>query len=109
MLPSLNRVLLRGQTKRIPAHRMQNVETAHSFVARDNVCRGVAFGVTDMQPGPTRVREHIEHVELWLLGIEPFLARIGRVKRLALVPDGLPLWLNLVEWIRSAAIATHHK
>src|SRR6266481_1791231 len=103
MLASLNRILLCRQTECVPAHRMQNVEAAHAFVSRDDVCRGVAFGVADVQPGPARVREHIEHVELWLLRIEPFLAGIGRVKKLALVPDGLPLRLDLIEWIRSAA------
>jgi hypothetical protein len=61
----------------------------------------------NVQPRPTRVRKHIEHVELSLVRIEAFLAGIGRVKKLAFVPDGLPLGLDLVEWIWSAALATH--
>ena len=48
-----------------------------------------------MQPCPTRVRKHIEHVEFWLRRIEPWLTGIGRVKKVLPVPDALPLWLDL--------------
>jgi hypothetical protein len=29
------------------------------------------------------------------------------MKNLALIPDGVPLWLDPVEWIRFAALAIH--
>ena len=35
--------------------------------------------------------------------IEVFFARVRRVKQLPLLPDFLPLRLNLIEWIRFAA------
>jgi hypothetical protein len=34
-----------------------------------------------------------------------FFAGIWRVKKLSLLPDCLPFWLNLVEWIRFATLA----
>ena len=49
MLSGLDRVLLGGQAKCVPAHRMKDVEAAHAFVARDDVGRGVAFGMSDVQ------------------------------------------------------------
>jgi hypothetical protein len=61
----------------------------------------------DVQPGPARVREHIKHVEFLFRGIETFVTGIGNMKDLALIPDGLPFWLDPVEWIRFAALAIH--
>ena len=63
--------------------------------------------MSHVQPGAARIGEHIEDVKLWLGRIEIFLARIGRVKNLALVPDALPLRLDLIEGIRFAALAAH--
>src|ERR1043166_2462818 len=108
MLTGFDRVLLRGQTKRVPSHRVQDIEAAHAFIARNNVSRCVAFWMTNVQPRPARVRKHIEHVEFCLRRIETLLAGIRRVKKLALIPDGLPFRLDLVEWIRFAALATHY-
>src|SRR5437867_13397046 len=107
MLAALDRVLLSWETERVPAHRMQDVEAAHPFEARADVGSGVTFRVPDMQTGAARIREHIEHVKFRLGRIEIFLVRIWRVKTLAFVPDCLPLWLNLVERIRFAALAAH--
>jgi hypothetical protein len=61
-----------------------------------------------VQAGGARIREHSEHVELRLLGIEIPLVRIIHVKKLTLIPDRLPLRLDLIEWIRFAAFA-HEK
>ena len=47
----LDRVLLGGQAERVPAHRVQHVEAAHALVAREDVGRGVAFRVADVQAG----------------------------------------------------------
>ena len=109
MLTGFDRVLLRGQTERVPAHWVQDVEAAHAFIARDDVSRRVAFRMPNVQPRPARVRKHIEHIEFWLRRIETFLAGVGPVKKLALVPDGLPFRLNLVERIWFAALATHYR
>src|SRR6266508_5186616 len=99
MLTGFDRVLLRGQTKGVPAHWMQNAEAAQAFIARYDVGGSVAFRMTNVQPRPARVRKHIEHVEFWLRRIETFLAGVGRVKKPALVPGGLPFRLDLVERI----------
>src|ERR1700730_16094499 len=107
MLPCLDRVLLSGQSERVPAHRMQDIEPAHPFVTRDDVGRGVTFRMSDVQTGAARIREHIEHVKLRFLWIETLLFGIERVKDLALIPDFLPLRLDLVERIRFAALAAH--
>src|SRR5215470_14317384 len=107
MLASFNRILLRRQTERVPPHWMQNVESAGAFVACHDIGRCVAFRMANMQPSPAGVRKHVEHIELWLRRIETFLAGIGCIKNVALVPDGLPLSLNLIEWIWFAALATH--
>jgi hypothetical protein len=60
-----------------------------------------------MQPLPGGIRKHVEHIEFRLGCVEIFLARIRRVKNLALIPDRLPLGLNLVERIWFAALAAH--
>ena len=107
MLTGFDRVLLCGQTKGVPAHGMQDVETAQAFIARYDVSRRVAFRMTNVQPRPARVRKHIEHVEFWLRRIETLLARVQRVKKLALLPNGLPFRLDLVERIWFTTVATH--
>src|SRR6266404_1042647 len=107
MLATLDRVLFGWQTERVPAHRMQGVESAHSFVTRDDVGRSVALGMSDMQTRAARIWKHIEHIELGFFRIEILLARTRRVKNLALVPNFLPLRLDLVERIRFAAFAAH--
>src|SRR6478735_2750565 len=107
MLTGFDRVLLCRQTKRVPAHRVQDAEAAQALIARNDVGRGVAFRMTNMQARPARVRKHIEHVEFWLGWIETLLAGVRRMKKLALVPDGLPFRLNLVERIWFTAVATH--
>ena len=107
MLAALDRVLLGRQPERVPAHRMEDIEPAHPFVTRDDVGGRIAFRMSDVQTGAARIRKHIEHVEFRLGRIEVFLARIRCVKNLALIPDGLPLGLNLVERIWFAALAAH--
>ena len=109
MLAGLDRVLLRRQAERVPAHRMQHVEAAHPLVARDDVRRGVALRMSDVQPGAARVRKHVEHVKLRLRRIEAGLAGIRRVKAGVLVPETLPLRLDLIERIGFAALAAHEK
>ncbi len=107
MLAAFDRVLLRGQTECVPAHRMQHAEAAQPFVARNDVRGGVTFGMSNVQPRPAGVRKHVEDVKFWLGRIETVFARIRRVKKLSLLPDGLPFWFDLVERIRFATLATH--
>src|SRR5262245_11862342 len=109
MLTRFDCVLLRGQTKSIPAHWMQDVEPAQTLITRDDVSCRVAFGMTNMQARSARVRKHVEHIELWLRTIEILFSRIWRVKELALVPNGLPFRLDLVERIWFTAVATHEQ
>src|ERR1043166_7020992 len=108
MLPGFDGVLLRRQTERVPAHRMENVETVQPLVARDDVGGGVTFRMADVQSGAARIGKHIEHVELRLRRIEIFFARIQRVKGPRFVPDGLPLRLEAIEWVRFATLV-HRK
>src|SRR5215475_16122508 len=107
MLTRFDRILLRRETERVPAHGMQNIEATQTLIPRDDIGGRVPFRMTDVQPGSARIGKHIEDIELWLLSIEAFLAGIGRVKKLAFVPDGTPLGLDLVERIRFAALAIH--
>ena len=59
-----NRVLLRGQTKRVPAHRMQHVVAVHATVSTKNVRRRVPLGMSNVQTRARRIRKHVEHVAL---------------------------------------------
>ena len=81
-VPGLDRVLLGGQAERVPAHRMQHVDAAHALVARDDVGRGVALGVADVEARARRVREHVEDVHL---GVRPATAH--RAEGLAAPPS----------------------
>jgi hypothetical protein len=87
---------------------MQDIETAQAFIPRNDIGGGVPFRMTNVQPGPAWVRKHIEHVEFWLRRIETLLAGIGRMKKLAFVPDGLPFRFDLVERIWFTSVATHY-
>ena len=107
MLAAFDRVLLRGQAECVPTHRMQHVEAAHPFVASYDVRGGVTFGMPNVQARPARVRKHVEDVKFWLPKVETFFARIGRMKKLPLFPDGLPFRFDLVERIRFATLASH--
>ena len=107
MLAALDRVLFCRQAKGVPAHRMENIEPAHPFVTRDNVGGRITFRMSDVQTGAAWIRKHVEHVEFRFGRVEILRARIRRVKNLALVPDRLPLGLNLVERIWFAALAAH--
>ena len=88
MRAGLDGVLLGGQAEGVPAHRMQHVEAAHAPVAAQDVGGGVAFGMADVQPGPAGIGEHVEDVELRLVG------EIGRAEGLVLQPVILPAPLD---------------
>src|SRR5471032_926991 len=105
MLAGANGVLLCRQTKGIPAHGMKHIETAKAFVSGNDVCGGITFGMTDMQPRSARIRKHVEDVKLWFGRIESRFAGIWSVKGVLLFPDALPFRLELVEWKGFAALA----
>jgi len=83
-----DRVLLGGETEGVPAHRVQDVGAAHAREPRHDIGGRVPLGVADVEPGPRRVREHVEDVELLFA-----LAAPG-TKGLALLPVLLPLRLD---------------
>lgn len=56
------------QAKRIPAHWMQHVVTAHSVITSRYVADGVIANVAHVNV-TRRVREHLEHIALRLAGI----------------------------------------
>ena len=87
---------------------MQHVEAAHSFVPRHNIGGGVTFRMADVQSSPAGVWEHVEDVEFGLGRIEMFFAGIWRVKKLSLLPDCLPFWLDPVKWVWFATLV-HEK
>src|SRR5205814_120902 len=105
MLARFNGVLFCWQTEGIPAHWMQHIETAHPFVARDDVGGGVTFRMSHVQTRATRIRKHVEDVKFRFRRIETFLAGIGRVKQLLLVPEALPFGFEPIEWIWFSALA----
>ena len=71
---------------------MQNVVALHSFHAGYNVCRGVAFGVTYVQPRAGGVGEHVKHV---ILGFGK-VVQIG-MESAVLIPVFYPFFFYFVE------------
>ena len=84
MGPGFNRVLFRRQAERVPSHGVQHVPAPHPLVAGDDIGRDIALGMTHVEPGSRRVREHIEDVKLGLGGVDV------RTKGLVLAPVSLP-------------------
>ena len=89
MRSRLHGILLRRQPKCIPSHRVQHVEALHSLVTAEDIRSRVAFGMTDMEPRPGRIREHIQTVELRFLRV-PGVA----LERLVFKPIRLPFLLD---------------
>jgi hypothetical protein len=67
MRARLDGVLLGREPESVPAHGVHDVEATHALVTGENIGRGVAFGMADVQAGSAGVREHIEDVILGLL------------------------------------------
>src|SRR5271166_3103027 len=104
MLAGLDRVLLGGQTKGVPAHGMEHVQAPRALVAGQHVGGGVALGMAHMKANTGRVGKHVENVEFWqVLGRSIWVAtregmigrngfpRIPRAKSLLRLPMALPL------------------
>ena len=105
MLAGLASMFFGGQPEGVPAHRMENIESALALVAGDDVSGGVAFGVADVQPGPAGVGKHVERIELGRFRIESLVAWPRHAEGLLLVPSLLPLGFKLVEGIGFASFA----
>ena len=91
-----DRVLLGRQAEGVPAHRMQDVESLHPLEAADDVGRGVALGVPDVQARARGIGEHVEAVELRLRRIEDRLAGVGLTEGTVGLGPRLPALLDLV-------------
>ena len=98
MRSGVNRVLLSRETKRVPTHRMHHLDAKHSLISRGDVSGSVPFRVANMQTRATGVREHIQHVILFLPSGQ--MSVLLYTERLVLVPIRLPLLLNDVERIQ---------
>ena len=96
-------VLLRGQTERVPAHRVQHVEAAHTLEARENIRGGVALRMADVQSAATGVREHVEDVVL-RLPRDARVVGIGRAEGSVGFPIGLPARFDI-----GGVVARHSK
>ena len=89
-------VLLGGEAESVPPHRVEDRETVHPLIARDDIRGGVSFRVTDMKAVSARVREHIQNI--CLLSIDhtlPLLGETGRGEGLMFFPVFLPERFNL--------------
>ena len=84
--------VLGGKAEGVPAHRMEHVEPAHPFVAGEQIADRVHAHVAHVD-ATRRVREHFQAVELRAGRI------FGNLELLPLLPDPLPLGLDLAEGI----------
>ncbi len=110
MLAGLHRVLLGRKPEGVVAHRVQHVVAAHAHVAREHVGADVAERVPDVEACATRVREHVEHVELAPArdrreAVGQRTGRVGRAERVVGLPPVLPLRFDLVRQRGVVAIA----
>ena len=86
----LDRRVLGGQAKGVPAHRMQHVVAAHPHITRQRVADGVVADVPHMQLA-RGIGQHFEHVVFRLAaGV-----RLGGVERGIFGPSPLPARLDL--------------
>ena len=95
----LNCILLGGQTERVPAERMQDVEASHPLVSGDYVACRITFRVAHMQSLAARVGKHVQHIIL-----RPGIVAVPGLERFGFFPEPLPLLFNFTEFIKS-----HHR
>ena len=89
MSAGLHGVLLGGQTKGIPADGVEDIEASGAFITGDDIGRGVALGVADVEARAGRIRKHVEHVVFRLRRV--LLGLGGEV----FLPERLPVGLDL--------------
>src|SRR5260370_11743652 len=84
---------------------MQDVETSHPFVSRDNISGRIPLRMPIMQPLSAGIREHVHYVELRFRRIEPELTRVGYLERFLFFPKALPLRLKIWKGILFSSLA----
>src|SRR5208282_4696427 len=87
-----DRLVFRGQSKRIPSHRVQHFESRHPLVTPDYVARNVVVQMTDAEAGAGRVGEHLEDVEFRAPGF------VAREVEIGALPISLPRGLDFL-WV----------
>lgn len=85
VLPGLDRVLFRRQAKGVKSHGMEDRMALHSAEPGHHIRCDIAQGMPYVEPGPRRVREHIQYIGFGL-AIKGFFGAVGAV----LMPIGLP-------------------
>ena len=80
--------VLGGQTEGIPAHGVQHVVAVLAALAADDIQRGIAAGMADVQTRARRIRELDEGVELGFVVVDLDM------EGLFVLPHLLPLGLN---------------
>ena len=101
-----------GQAEGVVAEGVEHVAASHAVVAGEDVGADVAQRVADVEPGPRRVREHVEHVQLRAVGhpVEALGQRtggVGGVERALALPAVLPRHLELPRQRRGVAVGGH--
>ena len=99
MLAGLDRILLGGKTKGIPAHRMQHIVTLEAVITGKDIGGGVSLNMADMQTVTTRIRKHIEHEIFLRPRPEIRISGIGRTEDLCADPMLLPAGFKFRERI----------
>ena len=67
VLTCLDGILLSRKSVSIVSHRIQHVEALLTLVASIDITGDVAKGMTHVQACSTRIREHVQHIELLLV------------------------------------------
>ncbi len=109
MLAVLDGELFGGQSERVEAHRVQHVVAGHPLEAGEDVGADEAERVADVQSGPRRVREHVEHEQLLAapageVGIGQRAGGVRGLERVVLVPPVLPAKLDVLREFRGIAV-----
>ena len=60
VLASFDGVLFGGEAEGVPTHGVEDIEAVHALVASDDIGRGVALWVADVEAGAGGVGEHVE-------------------------------------------------
>ena len=91
------RCILGRQSKRIPAHRVQDIKTTGALIAGNDVAHGVIARMPDMDASRW-IGKHFKHIIFWLavLSLGP-----ARKEGVTLRPSRLPFRLGFT-WIVSA-------
>ena len=83
----------------VPPHRVQDVESLGSFIARDNIAHGVISNMTHVNT-PRRIREHFEDIIFRFVGVDVDIKAAGFVP--ALLPLGFSFF-NVISGRRGIA------